>query len=134
MPICGEPGLDACSLNGCHHIAGVEASVFDTEYDVQWMADGRSTGESQRMPRTELFRKKPVVAKLMLKTWLAEVASCETVQVCCRPFVTLHDRSPSTLPPLPTSPPPTSDRQVLFCNMTSSASLPYMTLKTQIES
>lgn len=59
--------------------------MFDTQYDVQWMADGRLTGEPLRMPRTELFRKKPVVAKPMLKTWIAEVAACETVQVCCKP-------------------------------------------------
>ncbi|KAL3155881.1 hypothetical protein ABBQ32_012881 [Trebouxia sp. C0010 RCD-2024] len=73
----------ACRVVAVHEappVEGVEASVFDTEYDVQWMADGRSTGELQRMPRTELFRKKPVVAKLMLKTWIAEVATCETVQ------------------------------------------------------
>lgn len=62
--------------------------MFDTEYDVQWLVDGRSTGDPHRMPRTELFRKKPVVTKLILKTWIAEVASCENVQVRCTPPAT----------------------------------------------
>ena len=102
----------------CCGVAGVEASVFDTQYDVQWMADGHLTGEPLRMPRTELFRKKPVVAKPMLKTWIAEVAACETVQVCCMPpaaaYITLL--LPHPLPCLmwsfsacyfrPSSPPP----------------------------
>ena len=62
--------------------AGVEASVFDTQYDVQWVEEGRLTGEPLKMPRTELFRKKPVVTKPMLKPWIAEIAACEPVQVC----------------------------------------------------
>jgi len=59
----------------------VEASVFDTQYDVQWVAAGHLPGQLIRMPRTDLFRKKPVVTKPMLKTWIAEVASCEMIQV-----------------------------------------------------
>lgn len=62
-------------------VAGVESSVFDTQYDIQWIADGRLTGEPVKMPRTDLFRKKPVVAKPMLKAWIAEVAACEIIQV-----------------------------------------------------
>lgn len=61
--------------------AGVEASVFDTQYDIQWVAEGRLTGEPVKMPRTDLFRKKPVVTKPMLKAWIAEVASCDIIQV-----------------------------------------------------
>ena len=57
--------------------------MFDTQYDVQWIADGQLSGESIRMPRTDLFRKKPVVTKPMLKAWIAEVAACENIQVCC---------------------------------------------------
>ena len=72
---------------------GVEASVFDTQYDVQWLADGRIAGEPLRMPRTELFRKKAVVTKPMLKTWIAEVAACESVQVCTQ-TVPLHVAKP----------------------------------------
>ena len=92
-------GVDECMtcMHACHCVAGVEASVFDTQYDVQWVADGRLTGEPLRMPRTELFRKKPVVAKPMLKTWIAEVASCETIQVGCM----LLANPPPTTPPLP---------------------------------
>ena len=69
-------------MRPCVDAAGVEASVFDTQYNVQWMVNGHVTGEPLRMPRTELFRKKPVVTKPMLKTWIADVASCETIQVC----------------------------------------------------
>ena len=65
-----------------HTSAGMEASVFDTQYDVQWVADGQLSGEAVRMPRTDLFRKKPVVTKPMLKAWIAEVAACENIQVC----------------------------------------------------
>ncbi len=55
--------------------------MFDTQYDIQWVAEGRLTGEPVKMPRTDLFRKKPVVTKPMLKAWIAEVASCDIIQV-----------------------------------------------------
>ena len=56
--------------------------MFDTQYDIQWAREGHLAGEAVRMPRTDLFRKKPVVTKPMLKAWIAEVATCETIQVC----------------------------------------------------
>ena len=92
-------------MYACHCVAGVEASVFDTQYDIQWVADGRPTGEPLRMPRTELFRKKPVVAKPMLKTWIAEISSCETIQVDCR-LLANPPSSPCLPPPPSTSLPP----------------------------
>lgn len=88
--VCGEEVLGTkngmptpCRVVAVHEapaVEGMEASVFDTQYDVQWVADGQLSGESVRMPRTDLFRKKPVVTKPMLKAWIAEVAACENVQ------------------------------------------------------
>ena len=56
-------------------------NVFDTRYEVQWLVDDRLSGEPVNLPRTELFRKKPVVTKPIIKAWLPEVATCETIQV-----------------------------------------------------
>ncbi|KAL0037869.1 hypothetical protein WJX79_002900 [Trebouxia sp. C0005] len=88
--VCGEEVLGSkdstptpCRVVAVHEappVEGVEASVFDTQYDVQWVAAGHLPGQPIRMLRTDLFRKKPVVTKPMLKTWIAEVASCETIQ------------------------------------------------------
>ena len=62
-------------------LAAGEVNVFDTRYDVQWVVDGRLSGEPISLLRTELFRKKPVVTKPIIKAWLPEVASCEVIQV-----------------------------------------------------
>ncbi|DBA80639.1 TPA: hypothetical protein ACH3X1_007887 [Trebouxia sp. C0004] len=88
--VCGEEVLGSkdstptpCRVVAVHEappVEGVEGSVFDTQYDVQWVAAGQLSGEPIRMPRTDLFRKKPVVTKPMLKTWIAEVALCEMIQ------------------------------------------------------
>lgn len=69
--------------------AAGEVNVFDTRYDVQWVVDGRLTGEPINLPRTELFRKKPAVTKPIIKAWVPEVATCEVVQVLLRHYTSL---------------------------------------------
>ena len=66
-----------------------EVNVFDTRYDVQWLLDGRLSGEPANLPRLEMFRKKPVVTKPIMKAWLPDVAACETIQVRAQTLGTL---------------------------------------------
>ena len=75
--LCNTSAPDPVAMCGS---AG-EVNVFDTRYDIQWVVDGRLTGDPINLPRTELFRKKPVVTKPIIKAWLPEVATCETIQV-----------------------------------------------------